>query len=40
MGGNGTVETLCGEIDGYGLSLQGREKLLVQVTGVSAGCPE
>jgi methionine-S-sulfoxide reductase len=40
MGGNGTAETLCEEIDDYGLSPQGREKLLVYVTGVSAGCPD
>jgi len=39
MGGNGTAEMLCAEIDGYGLSLQGREKLLVYVTGASEACP-
>jgi len=39
MGGNGTAEILCEEIDGYGLSPQGREKLLVYVTGASEACP-
>lgn len=39
MGGHGTAQTLCEEIDGYGLSQQGREKLLLHVTGLSEGCP-
>ncbi len=40
LAGAGRVETLCAEIDGYGLSPQGRETLLKSVTGSAEGCTD
>ena len=41
LGGNGTAETLAEEIDGYGLSPEGKEKLLelTKLLPSGATCP-